>query len=198
MYQCRRRTVLTGLASLVALSGCSFEESSPERPTRSQPNETTTRNRSPPKISSTTEKATQTPELSVREVLPEEGDDWTLLDTGDVVPAPLTAESHIRGDYRGPNGTDFRVIVIKLPRPGVANFNAERLACEAQWSVALQYRAFAIAASTGTTQKEFTPEHPPQMTQTAIPDTSAEARQLLQQSPVLSQEIIEDNEIDSC
>ena len=58
--------------------------------------------------------------------------------------------------------------------------------------------SLAIAASTGTTQKAFTPEHPPQMTRTAIPDTSTQARQLLRQSAVLSREIIENNEVESC
>jgi|GEM_PF-462272 len=194
MSRYRRRSVLTGLASLAALSGCSFEDGDPERSARPRSDEPTASDHSP----SRTDTDTGTPELSVRETLPEGGDGWTLLDTGDVVPAPLTAEDHARGEYRSPGGTEFRVVIIELPRPGIAAFNAERLACEAEWSVALQYRTLAIAASTGTTQKSMTPEHPPQMTRTAVPGTTGDARRLLRRSPLLSREIIETGEIESC
>jgi hypothetical protein len=200
MSRYRRRSVLAGLAGLATLSGCSFEGGNPgpERSARPRSDEATASDRSPSGTDTHTENATRTPAPSVREALPESGDGWTLRDTGDVVPVPLTAEDHVRGDYRSPDGTEFRAVVIEFPRPGVAEFNAERLACEAEWSVAVRYRTLAVAASSGTTQEALTPEHPPQMSRTAVPGTDADARRLLRRSPALSRETVEDGEIDSC
>ncbi|QPV62644.1 hypothetical protein I7X12_18245 [Halosimplex litoreum] len=202
MSRYRRRSVLAGLAALGGLSGCSFEGSDPERSASPGSDEPTASDHSPSRTDTDTdthtETAPRTPVPSVREVLPEAGDGWRLLDTGDVVPVPLTAEDHVRGDYRGPDGTEFRVVVMEFSRPVIAEFNAERLACEAEWSVALQYRTLAIAASTGTTQERLTPEHPPRMSQTALPGTSGDPRRLLRRSPVLSRDPIETGAIDSC
>lgn len=194
----RRRSVLTALLTLVPLAGCSLDGVEPEDSSESSSTKTKSLNSSNTDTGSDTEAATQTAELSVEDVLPKPGDGWSLLDTGSVVNAPLNAENNIQGDFQSPNETKFRVIILEFSRPGIASFHAERLACEVEWSVALQFRSFAVGVSTGTAQKTFTPEKPPQMTRTAIPDTSAEARQLLRRSAVLSQEIIEDKEIGSC
>jgi len=193
-----RRDLLTGLTGLVVLSGCSLDRGEQEPATTRSADETTNPQLSLTLTADPTLSRTKTPVLSVYEFLPEPGGGWTRIETGDVINSPLNAEDDLRGDYRSPNGTVFRVIILQLPRPGVARFHAERLACEAGWSVSLQYRAFAIGASTGTVQKTFTPEKPPQMTRTAVPDTSADAKQLLERSAVLTEETIEQNVIESC
>ena len=53
----------------------------------------------------------------------------------------------------------------------------------------------AIAASTGTEQRTFTPEKPPQMTQTAVFGTDGRVRELLVLSPRLSETDVDENEV---
>lgn len=74
---------------------------------------------------------------------------------------------------------------------------ANSWACSAGWTVALGYRRFAVAASTGTAQRTFTPEVPPQMTRTPIPETTDPAMELLARSPGLSREYVDEHAITS-
>lgn len=198
----RREVIsLLGIPSLLSLSGCSSDSDGSPTAMDSPPSVPPT-TASPTQFESTTtspetptQSPTGTPETSAEEVLPEPDEDWTHVETSSIELVPLIESDNIRGEYRNTEGTRFRVIIAKLPRAGIANRIAERWQCQVEWSVALQYQSFAIAASTGTTQRTFTPEPPPKMSRTPIPNTSDEARQLLERSPILTREIIEANEI---
>jgi len=69
---------------------------------------------------------------------------------------------------------------------GYTEGTARSLAC-AGWQVAVATDGHAIAASTGTEQRTFTPEAPPTMTQSAVPETEKRVRELLALSPRLDE-----------
>jgi hypothetical protein len=73
---------------------------------------------------------------------------------------------------------------------------ARAWAC-AGWQIALALDGVAMAGSTGTEQRTFTPERPPTMTQTPATNREDKVFQLLTLSPKLTVDNIEANRI-SC
>jgi hypothetical protein len=67
---------------------------------------------------------------------------------------------------------------------------AHSWAC-AGWQIALSIDNVAIAASTGTYQRTFTPEKPPTMTKSPVPGTDERVRELLTFSLELTESDIE-------
>ena len=113
----------------------------------------------------------------------EHGGGWT----------PLGAKDGIIGQYQGPDGASYEFVVMDTEETYTTG-TARSLAC-AGWQVAIAIDGYAIAASTGTEQRTFTPEEPPQMTQTAVFGTDGRVRELLVLSPRLSETDVDENEI---
>jgi hypothetical protein len=172
----RRSIVRAGLGGSLLLSGCS------EAPT-----DTTT--------PTDTGSASPTPELpDARGYLPEPNDEWTLDRTATLDVAALGGADGIRGYYTGPAGVEYEVIVFVSNRDyNYAPGTAESFAC-AGWQVALVLDRVAVAASTGTDQRTFTPEAPPTMNQTPAPERVEDVRALLALSPRLTIDEIETSE----
>jgi hypothetical protein len=63
------------------------------------------------------------------------------------------------------------------------------------WDVGIAYTGFAFAAGTGTEQQTFTPEAPPHMTRTPLPETKDQSRELLSYSSLLSDQVIREHSI---
>lgn len=170
----RREILSTGGAVLGgALAGCLDTE------------ETSTDHSS----TSPTRQSTPTPQ-SPEAFLPAETDGWTLERTSDYDWWTIGGAEGIRGHYTSPDGVPFQVVIMRTT--GYAPWSKVRhWVCEVGWTVGLPYEEFAIAVSTGTVQQTFTPEKPPTMTQTPVPDTAAAAKTLLANSPKLTQDQIE-------
>lgn len=188
-----RRRLLCGI-SLISVSGCmtgssdsttSISEFPPQRPSKEDTDQNTLTQLS-------------MSDLMIEDLLPRPGGGWRIMEKGRVKPQPLNQENNLRGDFEDERGNHYRVIIVKFPRAGIAQYHSERWKCEAEWSVVIQYGPYSIAASTGTIQTSFTPERPPQMTRTPIPDMSGNVRELLKRSPSISEEILTNNEITSC
>ncbi|WP_135366023.1 hypothetical protein [Halosimplex halophilum] len=184
-----RRSVLrtVGTASALALAGCqtggpsdSGTDSAPPRaPTDSPTPEPT---------------PSETPELPARRALPEAGDDWELIGIDRISATNLGGKAGFTGGYRDPEGTRFRVVALEMSEGYDAADKAERWACIG-WDMAVAYEGFALAAGTGTEQRNYTPETPPNMDRTAIPGSADRSRELLTRSPLLSAERVDANEV---
>ncbi|QPV64491.1 hypothetical protein I7X12_07730 [Halosimplex litoreum] len=106
----------------------------------------------------------------------------------------LGAESGVVREYEDPDGTRFRVVALKMSEGYDAADKAERWACIG-WDVAVASEDFALAAGTGTEQRNYTPETPPHMDRTAIPGSAERSRKLLARSPLLSAERVDANDV---
>jgi hypothetical protein len=144
---------------------------------------------SSPTSSTDTPSSTPSPE----DLLPEEGDGWTRdqVEHGAFSWSARGATDGVFGSYTSPENRSYEVVVMEMQ----PEYSPERKAitwnCTVGWSVALAYRQFAIAASTGTAQETFTPEQPPHLTRTPIPGTAESAKALLSNSSALSREYID-------
>ncbi|WP_459193783.1 hypothetical protein [Halosimplex sp. J119] len=107
--------------------------------------------------------------------------------------SPLGADDGIIGQYQGPDGISYEFVVMDTQQPYTEG-TARSLAC-AGWQVAIAIDGHAIAASTGTEQRTFTPEAPPTITRSAVPETGDRVRKLLVLSPRLEEEDIDDHRI---
>ena len=127
--------------------------------------------------------------------LPDSTDEWEFRDTREHGGGwtPLGAKDGVIGQYRGPDGASYEFVVMDTEETYTEG-TARSLAC-AGWQVAITIDGHAIAASTGTEQRTFTPEEPPQMTQTAVARTDGRVRELLVLSPRLSETDVDENEI---
>lgn len=195
----RRQFCLGVTAALAATAGCSgwrtdstpgTEEDS-ETPSAT---ETETVPETAPESSATirgatetaTETATDTPPEAF---LPEPADEWEHVDTESYSWRYLGADGGTIGEYRGPDGASYEVVVMK------SGESATRMACVG-WQVALEIDEYMIAASTGTYDQELTPERPPTMTQTPVPGTEDRVLELLAMSPRLTEDEITENSAD--
>ena len=125
--------------------------------------------------------------------LPEPPDEWEYRGTRDWINGwtPLGARDGVIGQYSGPDGHSYEVLVMDLQDQSTDGNDARRLAC-AGWQMAVATDGHSIAASTGTPQDQtITPEKPPTMTQTAVPETEEKVIELLRYSPKLTEVEIE-------
>ncbi len=127
--------------------------------------------------------------------LPESSGAWEFQGTQQHEPAwsPLGAIDGAIGQYQGPDGYSYEFVVMDSEE-GLSEGNARSLAC-AGWQIAIAIDGYAIAASTGTEQRTFTPEVPPTMTQSAAPETEDRVWELLVLSPRLSEADLDENRI---
>lgn len=173
----RRALLCISAGTLVGFAGCSALNPTNPTPTESG---------SP----------SPTPELAdPRSYLPEPNDEWTLDRTASLEVAPLGGADGIRGYYTDSDSVEYEVIVfISTQDYNSAPGTAESFAC-AGWQVALVLDRVAVAASTGTDQRTFTPEAPPAMDQTPASDRVSDVRTLLSLSPRLTVDEIEASDV---
>lgn len=131
--------------------------------------------------------------LSPENLLPQEGGGWTQnqVESGAFSWSAHGATDGIFGYYTSPENRTYEVVIMEMKTGYSPERKANNWKCHVEWNVTLSYRRFAIAASTGTAQRTFTPEQPPHMTRTPIPETTEPAKDLLSNSPELSREYID-------
>lgn len=182
-----RRRVLALVGTTIPISGCAFRWSDADGTASDHPRSTT----SEPTVETGTSRPASE-NLSPRAYLPESTDGWELERTGDFEWSVLGGNDGIRGYYTGPDGGSYEVLVMFSEYP--VDGTAHSWAC-AGWQIALALDGVAIAASTGTDQREFTPERPPQMTQTPASGREDDVHELLTLSPQLTAATIADNRV---
>ncbi|WP_226022700.1 hypothetical protein [Halomicrobium salinisoli] len=121
--------------------------------------------------------------------LPESGDGWTRVGTSDYVWGPLGGTDGVIGRYEGPDGDAYELLVMRDENN--AGGSARQFAC-AGWQIAFPHEGFAVAASTGTKRKTFTPEAPPTMSSTPASNRLDRVRELLVRSPRLTEDDVPD------
>lgn len=185
---------LCGATSFGFLAGCQVADEE-GTPGATRPTDTATRSTATPTpTSSPPGTATATPAASPEDLLPEETDGWTLERTGQYDWTTIGGAEGVRGYYTDADGVAYEVLIMRM-ETGSPEAKVEHWTCEVGWSVGLAYEEFAIAAGTGTVQRTFTPERPPTMERTPIPDTTETARALLANSPALTKQLIDGNAI---
>lgn len=184
-----RRGFLLGVGAVLAGPGCfGPTETSPNPVTQTGPEQTPRwRSKSKP----TPEPVAETGPDSY---LPESTDRWEFRGRSDYVWSPLGANDGTIGHYTGPDGNAYEFVVIDTDST-YAESSARSLAC-AGWQIAIVIDTNAIASSTGTEQRTFTPEVPPTMTQSPIPDTESRVRELLALSPRLTDTDVTEHQIE--
>lgn len=183
----RRSFIASALLALSGLSGClgdsSTNQSSSDSPTSTTaPTATSTKSPTDSPTESPTVSATAIP--APESFLPDSQSDWQLERTSDYEWGPLGGSDGIIGLYRGPDGDMYQLLVMQDANN--ASGSARSFAC-AGWQLAFAYNAFAIAASTGTDQRTFTPEKPPTMSETPAENKLEMVRKLVLLSPRLSE-----------
>lgn len=134
-------------------------------------------------------------ELTPEDFLPRETDGWVLERSENGTLSYLGGTASIRAEYTSPDGDGYEVVIMAVSEDIGFVTTAKTWKCQAGWTVALGYRGFAIVAGTGTDQRRFTPEAPPQMTRTPIPGTTETTKSLLANSPELTRETIDRYEV---
>lgn len=124
--------------------------------------------------------------------LPEPGDGWEQEKTGDYDWESLGGQDGVRGFYTGPDGENYEAVVMFSE--DFAEGSARSWAC-AGWQIALATDGVAVAASTGTEQRTFTPEKPPTMTRTPARGREDRVHEFLTRSPRFTAEEIERQQI---
>jgi hypothetical protein len=107
---------------------------------------------------------------------------WTRDRTEEFHAKELGGSEGVRGYYTGPDGTGYQVLVLRAGDWAAGNARSWRCA---GWQVAFAVDGVALAASTGTAQRTFTPERPPTMAESPVPGTDSRVRELLALSPEL-------------
>lgn len=202
-----RRALLGAVAATLAgLAGCAGNEdvnteiSTSERPTASA---TATEMSTPTATADrTTSETVTTPEPTTiaerepREVLPRANGEWELTGIEEISSAIYggVPGAGIAGWYEGPDGTQFQTVAIRFREALGPDHLTESWAC-IDYDVAVGYGQWGFATGTGTEQQTFTPEAPPHMDQSPVPGTVERSRELLAQSPILSESLIDDHEV---
>lgn len=103
----------------------------------------------------------------------------------------IGGETGASAEYTGPDGVRFRAIVVEREGASSAEVKAHGLYCDG-WPVTVAHEAFAFAAGSGTVQPTdtYTPETPPHMTRSPVPDTTGRAAELLTSSPIHTADIV--------
>ncbi|MFW5939222.1 MAG: hypothetical protein ACOCQU_02115 [Halolamina sp.] len=189
----RRGALATVAAAIAGFAGCGEGEppTSGERMTidTATGSGTTTQADTDSATNGTDSTTAGTDSPSAEDLVPADGERWTRTEFERREYATLGVESGIRADYRDGDGLAAAVVVLEDPHD--PERRAETLHCQVGWPVVLVVDAFAIAAGTGTPQRTHTPETPPQMDRTAVPETTDDAVSLLATSPELSSDRIE-------
>lgn len=190
----KRRHFLLGVTSVFSAGAGCMSWNSGSTPDSTETTEPTPTDEAEVDTAPSPTETTTTVQSNPESYLPEPPDEWEYRGTRDWINGwtPLGARDGVIGQYRGPNGHPYEVLIMDMGEP-VDEINGRRLAC-AGWQVALAIDRYSIAASTGTPQDQtLTPERPPTMTQTAVPGTEDKVIELLTYSPDLSNTEIEEN-----
>jgi len=212
-----RRSVLATLGATLTVfgAGCrstpgddpatapDTSEPRPDSPTsESRPDSPTSERRPPSSTGSPAWTApstpTETPGLDAADVLPEPGGEWRVESKGGLQVRYIGGETGANAEYTSPDGVRFRVVVVEREDPSSAEVKAHGLYCDG-WPVTLAHEEFAFAAGSGTVQPTdtYTPETPPHMTRSPVPETTDRAVELLTSSPILTAAIVS-NRTRSC
>lgn len=132
-------------------------------------------------MSNTSTASPETP--TPRAFLPESEGGWVLTGTSDYAWDSLGGSDGIIGRYEGPDGAVYEMVVMR--DEDNAEGSVGSFVC-AGWQIALAYRGFAIAASSGTEQGTLTPEAPPTMSSTPAEGRLEKVYELLVRSPRLT------------
>ncbi len=192
----RRHFCLGLTAVLTATAGCSSNGSN-STPKPDADSETTTGGTKTRQNGDADHSEGTVTDSGPRSFLPDSTDEWNFrgIRENHGSWSPLGADDGIIGQYQGPEGTSYEFVVMDTQQPYTEG-TARSLAC-AGWQVAITIDGHAVAASTGTEQRTFTPEAPPTITQSAVPETGDRVRELLALSPRLKEADIDENRI-SC
>lgn len=185
-----RRGIVSRTVSLllVGIAGCQSPRSSADAESESlTPSERTASTTTP--ASSTT----STPVRDLSSLLPVATDGWTRTGTGEPAIGGLGAVDGVEADYESPDGTFYRVDVVRWDSREEAR-QESRWWVRVGWSVVVPYQWYTFAAGSGTPERTLTPEHPPQMPTTPVDGGAPAARELLALSPVLTAEYVRENE----
>jgi hypothetical protein len=185
-----RRSVLRlcGAAVCSLVAGCQAPDDDEPTP---DPSPTPTSTTTPTASSS----PTITPGATPDDLLPTDGDGWTLERTDEYDWGTIGGADGVRGYYTDAEGVECQVIVMRMSAGIEPGGTARLWKCEVGWTVTLAYETFAIAAGTGTVQRTFTPEQPPSMDRTPVPNTAENVKRLLANSPELTRALIDEREI---
>ena len=133
---------------------------------------------------------------STEEFLPAEEDGWTQTQKEDRDYSQLGGEDGIYATYKSsPNDMISDLLILKIKKAYNIQNKARDWKCNVKWQVVLRYQEFIVAAGTGTAQKTHTPEEPPQMTRTPIPETEDEIKKLLANSPKFDLQAVNEHEV---
>lgn len=132
------------------------------------------------------------------DVLPDPPGDWETDASGEMNVRYIGGESGASAEYTGPDGVQYRVVVVERRDAERAAGKAHGLYCDG-WPVTVAHEAFAFAAGSGTVQPTatYTPETPPHMTRSPVPETDDRAVELLTYSPILDEDVL-DSRVRAC
>jgi len=190
----RRRFCLGVVAVLTGSAGCQDRDATPIPETAVDP-ETDAGDTPTIRVEDGDPEPGTVTDSGLESYLPDGTGEWKFRGVRDRTPdwSPLGATDGIIGQYRGPDGAAYEFLVMDT-QPSYTEGTARSLAC-AGWQVAVVVDGHAIAASTGTEQRTFTPEVPPTMTQSPVPGTEDRVRELLALSPRLGTADIDENRV---
>jgi hypothetical protein len=132
---------------------------------------------------------------SVKAFLPAEDDGWSRIRKEDRNYSNVGGEDGVYASYESSNDVRYDVLIAKIKKSYDVRRKARHWKCDVEWQVVLRYEELIIAAGTGTAQKTFTPEEPPQMDRTPVPDTGDEIRELLATSARLDPQDVDEYEV---
>jgi len=132
---------------------------------------------------------------TVEAFLPAEEDGWTRTRKEDRYYSNVGGEDGVYASYESSKDVRYDVLITKIKEAYDVRRKARHWKCDVEWQVVLRYEELIIAAGTGTAQKTFTPEEPPQMDRTPVPDTGDEIRELLANSAKLDPQDVDDYEV---
>ena len=173
----RRNVVRTLPPTIVASAGCAGLTSTDDPP-----------------VGTTDGSATESGE-SVEAFLPAEGEAWTRIRKENRSYSTVGGEDGVYASYESSNDVRYDVLIAKIKESYDVRRKARHWKCDVEWQVVLRYEELIIAAGTGTAQKTFTPEEPPQMDRTPVQDTGDEIRDLLATSAKLDPQDVDEYEV---
>lgn len=143
--------------------------------------------------STPTDSATETKPID--QLLPEEDSNWRINEKRQYSWGAIGADRGVIGIYDNSDGAEFHVLIMDLKEQYNVSGKATDLYCNVGWQVVLPKERFVFAASTGTNQREQTPEAPPTIARTPIPETNEKCIDLLGKSPNLDVEEVTSSRI---
>lgn len=200
-----RRSLLSTCAVL-AVAGCAGtrESSTPTStgsptvaPTAITPDETDTTTPTQTETNTDTRTASATPlpfaPTDLEKHLPTEGDGWQIVDRLATGVTEIGALEAIEVVYER-EGTEYYLYIVVFGSAGEAMRTAADWA-EVGWQVVVTKQNILFAVTTGTLTVTATPEAPPEVPGTPVPETTDIAVDLLARSPTLSEAYIDSNTV---